>query len=83
MLKGYLMVLAGAHRFGTSISMVSLASVLKQVDPQKRVYLERYKCCTTSDDVEAAQEAIIRELEQAYEDARRTGMRTRLSIHSH
>lgn len=36
-----------------------------------QIYLERYKKCTTSEDVTAAQEAIISELEQKYEDARK------------
>ena len=48
-----------------------------------RVYLERYKRCTTSDDVTAAQEAIISELERAYEDARKNGMRTYLVVPIH
>jgi pre-rRNA-processing protein TSR3 len=39
-----------------------------------RVYLERYKKCSTSEDVAAAQEAIISELEQKYEDARKPGV---------
>ncbi|KAF9446838.1 DUF367-domain-containing protein [Macrolepiota fuliginosa MF-IS2] len=36
-----------------------------------QLYLERYQKCTTSDDITAAQDAIISELEQIYEDARR------------
>ena len=60
---------------------VSIASrKLTQVQLFLRVYLERYKRCTASDDVKAAQEAIISELEQAYEDARKIGMRTYLII---
>ena len=63
---------------------VSIASrKLTQVQLFLRVYLGRYKRCTASDDVKAAQEAIISELEQAYEDARKIGMRTHLIISIH
>jgi len=35
-----------------------------------QIYLERYQQCNTSEEVTAAQEAIISELEQQYKDAR-------------
>ncbi|KXN83053.1 Ribosome biogenesis protein TSR3 [Leucoagaricus sp. SymC.cos] len=39
-----------------------------------RIYLERYQKCTSSDDITVAQEAILSELEQKYEDARKPEM---------
>ncbi|KAJ3565299.1 hypothetical protein NP233_g7713 [Leucocoprinus birnbaumii] len=36
-----------------------------------QVYLERYKKCTTAEDVTRAQQDIIEELERKYEDARK------------
>ncbi len=38
-----------------------------------RIYLERYQQCNTSEEITAAQEAIISELEQKYKDARQSG----------
>lgn len=38
-----------------------------------RIYLERYQKCATSEDVITAQEALMNELEERYNDARKTG----------
>ena len=36
-----------------------------------RPYLERYMACSSSEEVSAAQESLLKELEDAYADSRR------------
>lgn len=65
-------------RSGKSISASSILvhDSLCRLTSSVRIYLERYQKCTTSEDVKATQEAIINELEQKYEEARRPGEST-------
>jgi len=76
MRNGYLTGSDGVDRFGrsigrSSVSMFAPDPVIFIFACPTRSYLERYQLCKTADEVAAAQENIIRELEQDYENSRR------------